>query len=117
MALVLASIGIYGVLAFVIGLSRREIEIRMALGATRARVIALIVRQGMSLVAAGLAIGLVGAFFATEALSNQLFGVSATDPATLVIVPAILAAVALVASYLPSRTAARIDPQQALKSD
>jgi len=116
-ALVLASIGIYGVLAFVIGLSRREIAIRMALGATRARVIALIVRQGMSLVGAGLALGLVGAFFATEALSTQLFGVSATDPATFIVVPAILALVALAASYLPSRTAARIDPQQALKSD
>ncbi|HUQ83169.1 MAG TPA: ABC transporter permease [Gemmatimonadaceae bacterium] len=116
-ALLLASIGIYGVLAFVIGLSRREIAIRMALGATRGRVVALIVRQGMSLVGAGLALGLVGAFFATEALSSQLFGITATDPATFVAVPLVLAAVALAASYLPSRTAARIDPQQALKSD
>jgi predicted permease len=116
-AMLLASIGIYGVLAFVIGLSRREIAIRLALGATRARVVALIVRQGMSLVAVGLVVGLVGAFFATDALSTQLFGVTTTDPATFVIVPAVLAAVALAASYLPSRTAARIDPQQALKSD
>ena len=116
-ALLLASIGIYGVLAFVIGLSRREIAIRMALGATRARVVGLIVRQGMSLVGVGLAIGLVGAYFATALLSTQLFGVTATDPATFIVVPAVLAAVALAASYLPSRSAARIDPQQALKSD
>jgi putative ABC transport system permease protein len=116
-ALLLASIGIYGVLAFVIGLSRREIAIRMALGASRARVVSLIVRQGMSLVAVGLLIGLVGAYFTTGALSTQLFGVTATDPVTFLVVPALLAAVALAASYLPSRSAARIDPQQALKSD
>jgi putative ABC transport system permease protein len=116
-ALLLASIGIYGVLAFVIGLSRREIAIRMALGASRARVVGLIVRQGMSLVGVGLAIGLVGAYFATALLSTQLFGVTATDPATFAVVAAVLAAVALAASYLPSRSAARIDPQQALKSD
>ena len=117
MALVLAGIGIYGVLAFVIGLSRREIAIRMALGATRARVVALIVRQGMSLVGVGLATGLAATYFATEALSTQLFGVTETDPLTFAVVPVVLAAVALAASYLPSRSAARIDPQQALKSD
>jgi predicted permease len=116
-ALLLASIGIYGVLAFVIGASRREIAIRMALGATRGRVVSLIVRQGMTLVGAGLAVGLVGAYFATSALSTQLFGITATDPVTFALVPAVLAAVALAASYLPSRSAARIDPQQALKSD
>ena len=116
-ALLLASIGIYGVLAFVIGLSRREIAIRMALGATRARMMGLIVRQGMTLVAVGLAIGLVGALFATEALSTQLFGVTATDPATFAGVATVLAAVALVASYLPSRAAASVDPQHALKGD
>ena len=116
-ALLLAAIGIYGVLAFVIGLSRREIAIRMALGATRARVVRLIVRQGMTLVGVGLVLGLVGAYFATDALSTQLFGVTATDPLTFVVVPLLLAVVALAATYLPSRMAARIDPQQALKSD
>jgi predicted permease len=116
-ALLLASIGIYGVLAFVIGLSRREIAIRMALGATTARVVGLIVRQGMGLVMIGLAIGAIGAFFVTPALSTQLFGVTANDPATFLIVPMLLAIVALVATYLPSRGAARVDPQQALKSD
>ena len=116
-AMLLASIGIYGVLAFVIGLSRKEIAIRLALGATRARVVRLIVRQGMTLVAIGVVVGLVGAYYATSAISTQLFGVTATDPLTFVIVPLLLATIALVASYLPSRTAARIDPQQALKSD
>jgi putative ABC transport system permease protein len=116
-ALMLASIGIYGVLAFVIGLSRREIAIRMALGATRARVVALVVRQGMTLVAIGLALGLTGALFATDALSAQLFGVTATDPATFVAVPVVLGVVAFIASYLPSRNAARVDPQHALKGD
>jgi len=116
-AMVLAAIGIYGVLAFVIGLSRREIAIRLALGATQARVVWLIVRQAMVLVGAGLAAGLVVAYYATNALSTQLFRVSATDPATFAVVSLVLAAVALAASYLPSRTAAGIDPQLALKSD
>ena len=116
-AMLLASIGIYGVLAFVIGLSRREIAIRLALGATRGRVIRLIVRQGMALVAIGVGVGLVGAYYATSALSTQLFGVTATDPLTFAVVPVLLATIALAASYLPSRTAARIDPQEALKSD
>jgi putative ABC transport system permease protein len=116
-ALLLASIGIYGVLAFVIGLSRREIAIRMALGATRSRVVSLIVRQGMRLVTIGLVIGAAGALFLTPSLSTQLFGVTANDPTTFVGVPILLALVALVATYLPSRGAARVDPQQALKSD
>jgi putative ABC transport system permease protein len=108
-------VGIYGGLAFVIGRSRREIAIRMALGATRARVVGLIVRQGMTLVGMGLVIGLAGAYFATEALATQPFGVTATDPLTFAVVP--LLVVALVSRYLPSRAAARIDPQVALKGD
>jgi len=116
-AMLLAAIGIYGVLAFVISLSRGEIAIRLALGATRGRVVGLIVRQGMTLVAFGIAVGLVVAYFATAVLSTQLFGVTATDPLTFVAVPLVLATIALAASYLPSRAAARIDPQQALKSD
>ena len=117
MALLLAAIGIYGVLAFVIGLSRREIAIRLALGATVGRVIALIVRQSMRLVAVGLAVGLAGAYLASGLLSTQLFGVSATDPATFGFVALLVLGVAVIASYLPSRTAARVDPQLALKSD
>ena len=116
-ALLLASIGIYGVLAFVIGLSRREIAIRLALGATTSRVVGLIVRQGMTLVVIGVVVGLIGAYFGTASLSTILFGVTATDPMTFAVVPVLLIAVALGATYLPSRTAARIDPQLALKSD
>jgi putative ABC transport system permease protein len=116
-ALLLAAIGIYGVLAFVIGLSRREIAIRLALGATVGRVIALIVRQSMRLVAVGLAVGLAGAYLASGLLSTQLFGVSATDPATFGVVALLVLGVAVIATYLPSRTAARVDPQLALKSD
>jgi predicted permease len=116
-ALMLASIGIYGVLAFVIGLSRREIAIRMALGATRARVVSLIVRQGMSLVTVGVVLGVVGAFFVTAALPPELFGTSATYPQTFALVVTALLVVAVAATYLPSRAAAGIDPQQALKSD
>ena len=116
-AMLLAAIGIYGVLAFVISLSRGEIAIRLALGATRGRVVGLIVRQGMTLVAFGIAVGLVVAYYATAVLSTQMFGVTATDPLTFVAVPLVLATIALAASYLPSRAAARIDPQQALKSD
>jgi predicted permease len=116
-ALVLASIGIYGVLAFVIGLSRREIAIRLALGATTSRVVGLIVRQGMTLVVIGVVAGLVGAYYGTAALSTQLFGITATDPTTFTVVPLLLMAVALGATYLPSRAAAHVDPQLALKSD
>jgi len=116
-ALLLAAIGIYGVLSFVIGLSRREIAIRLALGATVGRVITLIVTQSMRLVAVGLAVGLAGAYLTSGLLSTQLFGISATDPATFAGVALIVLGVAVVASYLPSRLAARVDPQHALKSD
>jgi predicted permease len=116
-ALMLASIGIYGVLAFVIGLSRREIAIRMALGATRGRVVGLIVRQGMSLVLAGTVLGVVGSIFAAGYLPPEIFGASAHYPETFTAVAVTLLVVAIAATYLPSRAAARIDPQLALKSD
>jgi putative ABC transport system permease protein len=116
-ALLLAAVGIYGMLAFVVGLSSREIAIRMALGATGGSVTALVVRQGMLLVVAGLLLGLAGAALATDALSSQLYGVTASDPATLAVVSLTLLATALVASYLPARRATRVDPQLALKSE
>ena len=116
-ALVLAAVGLYGVLAFLVSLSGREIAIRMALGATAANVLALTVRLGMTLVAVGLVLGLVGATFLTEALSSQLYEVRATDPATFAGVSLVLLLVALVASYLPARRATRVDPQLALRSE
>ena len=116
-AVLLAAIGIYGVIAFVVSLSRREIAIRMALGATRNRVSGLIVRNALALVGAGVAAGLVVSSSATRVLESQLFGVSATDPLTFALVSGVVLLVALLASYLPARRAAGLDPQLALKSE
>jgi ABC-type antimicrobial peptide transport system permease subunit len=116
-ALALAAVGIYGMLAFVVGLSSREIAIRMALGATGGNVTRLVVRQGMLLVLAGLVLGLGGALLTTDALSSLLFGVTATDPATLAGVSVTLLLTALAATYLPARRATKVNPQLALKSE
>jgi ABC-type antimicrobial peptide transport system permease subunit len=96
---------------------RQEIGIRMALGAQGSDVLRLVVGQGMRLVALGLAIGLVGAWLLSRALSSQLYGITAADPATYVSVAAILAAVALTASWLPARRAVRVDPMLSLRSE
>jgi ABC-type antimicrobial peptide transport system permease subunit len=116
-AMLLAAIGIYGALAFLVSLGRREIAIRMALGATTSAVLGRIVGQGATLAIAGLVLGLIGATAATRAISSQLFGISRSDPATFVTVGAGMLLVALVASYIPARRAARVDPQLALKSE
>lgn len=116
-ALLLAAIGIYGVIAFVVGMSRREIAIRMALGAEPRAVLALVVRNGVLLAGLGIVIGLAGAAMGTRALSGQLFGVSATDPATFAAVATAVLIVALAASWLPARRAAGIDPQSALRAE
>ena len=116
-AAVLAAIGIYGVLSFLVGASRREIAIRMALGAAASRVLGLVVRRGLVLTAVGLLLGLAGAVLASRSLSSQLFGVGATDPLTYGVVSAGLLAVAGVASWFPARRATRIEPQDALKGE
>ena len=116
-ALLLAAIGIYGLIAFVVGLSRREIAIRMALGAAPRGVLGLVVRNGMALALGGAALGLAGAALGTRVLASQLFGVSATDPTTFATVTLAVLAVSLAASYLPARRAARTDPQLALKAE
>ena len=115
LALLLASLGVYGVLAFSISRRTREIGIRMALGADRRTVFALVIREGMWLVGAGLAIGLLGGYYASESVKRFLFEVSARDLKTFVTAPWVLAAVALLACYLPARRAMKVDPMVALR--
>jgi putative ABC transport system permease protein len=116
-ALLLAAIGIHGVLSYAVEQRRREIGIRMALGAQPSRVLRQVVGEGVGLAAAGAAIGLAGAWLLTRAMNALLFGVTATDPLTFAIVPAVLASVALVASYVPARRAMRLDPVRALRAE
>jgi len=116
-ALVMAAVGIYGVLAYAVSRRTQEIGIRMALGAQTRDVLRLVGREGLVLVLAGIAFGLVGALALTRLMSSLLFGVSPTDAATFAAVPALLAAVALAACYLPARRAARVDPTVALRYD
>jgi putative ABC transport system permease protein len=115
LALLLAVVGIYGVIAYSVSQRFHEIGIRMALGARRADVLRLVVGQGFRLVLAGLALGLAAAFPLSRVLSRFLFDVSPSDPFTFAGIPLLLAGVALVASYLPARRAARIDPLTALR--
>jgi putative ABC transport system permease protein len=114
-ALTLASIGIYGVTSYAVSQRTREIGLRIALGAGRRGVLALIVGQAMTLVILGLIVGLAGALASTALLRHLLFGVSAVDPLTFIVTSAILLLVALTASYLPARRAAKVDPLIALR--
>jgi putative ABC transport system permease protein len=116
-ALVLAAIGVYGVMSYGVATRTREIGIRMALGADARSVVRLIVRQAIAVVSLGLALGLTLALFAGRALSTLLVDVTPRDPATLAAVSAVLAAVALAAGYLPARRAVRVDPSAALRHD
>ncbi|HEX8944225.1 MAG TPA: ABC transporter permease [Gemmatimonadaceae bacterium] len=116
-ALVLAIVGIYGVMSLSVTSRWRELGIRAALGADRSRMLRLIVGEGLSLVAAGTAIGLVGALAATRVLSAFLFGVSPSDPVTYGLVTVVLAAAAVLASWIPARRASRVDPVVALRAD
>jgi predicted permease len=117
LAVVLAVVGIYGVIAYTVQQRTREIGIRIALGASRERVVGMVVRRGLALAGAGVALGTAGALGLTRVLQTLLFGVSARDPATFVAVAALLGGVAVVASWLPARRAARVDPLTAMRSD
>jgi ABC-type antimicrobial peptide transport system permease subunit len=120
-ALVLASLGVYGVIACAVAERKQEIGIRMALGARPGRVRRMLAAEGLKLTAIGLAIGLAGAAGATRLLARFLYGISAADPwsflGSFLGAAAVFAAVALAASYLPSRGATKLDPLEILKSE
>lgn len=117
LALVLASIGLYGVLSYSVTQRSREIGLRMALGATASSVIRMIVARGLALTATGLVIGLVAAWLATRTMKNILYGVAATDPVTFASVAALLAIIALIACWAPARRASRVDPITVLREE
>lgn len=117
LALILAAFGVYGLMAFSVSQRTQEIGIRMALGARSGDVLKSVLRQGIKLTLIGLAIGLTGAFAATRIIRNFLYEVGPTDPLTFICVSLLLAGVALLASYIPARRAARIDPMEALRCE
>ncbi len=115
LALLLAAIGLYGVMSYAVSRRTREIGIRMALGAASGNVLRLVLKEGMSLVGSGVAVGLIVAAAVTRLLASFLYGVSPLDAATFVAIPMVLALVAFLASYLPARRAAKVDPMIALR--
>ena len=115
LGLMLCCIGIFGVVSQSVAQRRHEIGVRMALGARQSHTLNLVLREGMGLVAAGIAIGVAGALALTRALSSLLYGVSATDPLTLAAVAILLLFVAIAACYVPARRAMRVDPMVALR--
>jgi len=117
LALAMACVGLYGVVAYAVSQRTREIGVRVALGATRATVLRLVLGHGTRLVIAGIAAGLVAAYFAVRILESLLYGVHATDPTTFAIVALGLGAVALLAAAIPSRRATRVDPIIAMRAE
>jgi putative ABC transport system permease protein len=115
LAMLLAAIGIYGVMSYAVGQRVHEIGIRMALGARAGNVLSLVLRQGLRLALVGIAIGVLGGVWLTAAMKGLLFGVGPNDPPTFVIVSALLLAVAAAATYIPARRATKVDPIVALR--
>ncbi|MBV9765265.1 MAG: FtsX-like permease family protein [Acidobacteriaceae bacterium] len=115
LALALALVGLYGVLAYLLTLRTREIRIRVAVGAAPQHILRLVIRQGLTLTLIGLIVGITGALFLTRLMQTLIPNVSATDPATFTVVAILLIAVTLLATYLPARRAAKVDPILALR--
>jgi predicted permease len=116
-ALILAAIGVYGVMSYLVTQSRHDIGLRIALGAQRSSILWLVVRQGMELAGAGIVAGIIGALALTRVMASLLFGVSAVDFATFSAVPLILAAIALLATYVPAWRATQVDPMMVLREE
>jgi ABC-type antimicrobial peptide transport system permease subunit len=117
LGLILASIGLYGVMSYSVARRTREIGIRMALGAHLGDTVSLVLRRGMSLAGVGAAAGVVGALAATRLLAHMLYNVSPYDPVTLAGVLAVMVAVSVMACYLPARRATRVDPAVAVREE
>jgi putative ABC transport system permease protein len=117
LALLLAALGIYGVVSYTVSQRTRELGIRIALGATQDRVVRLVLGQGMGLTLAGVAVGITGAYWLVHLLATLLYGVTATDSLTFVSVSVVLLGVAALASYLPARRASRVDPVIAMRAE
>jgi ABC-type antimicrobial peptide transport system permease subunit len=114
-ALLLAALGIYGVISYIVTERTHDIGIRLALGAQRENILLMVLRQGLSLAIAGTAVGLVGALIVSHLMADILYGIAPTDPLTFVAVSLMLTAVALAACYIPARRAMRLDPLVALR--
>ena len=115
LAVVLAAVGLYGVMAFAVSARTREIGIRMALGAGQARVLTQVMRESAALTSIGIALGVPGALWASRGIGSFLYGLSAADPWTYVALAVVLAIIALGAAWIPARRAAQMDPMVALR--